>query len=231
MNWTAYLGSMFVKRPRGGRSGIVGGGDWLPHPAVYRSDFEFIGEFVIHACILPHLNDPNITEVKVGGQVAEKAAKFNFLQHCAHKLWDFHEGRIGEDNNDATSNQELVAPAQVINACAWMGLMQTWSEMQKYVNNHLKKAQIRKNFLEPETRCRTFAELLYTFKELESFPHNTHLVSTGNISAAALRPFFLPQAVGWCVVAERLNIYRLMSQLRSTHRGKHIEGLRSSLAC
>eukprot|EP00755_Sulcionema_specki_P012987 Sspe_Gene.52799::Locus_29236_Transcript_2_2_Confidence_0.600_Length_5737::g.52799::m.52799/K03002/RPA2, POLR1B; DNA-directed RNA polymerase I subunit RPA2 len=58
----------------------------------------------------------------------------------------------------------------------------------------------------------------------------TFLVSTGNYTQEAVlaNGAALPQASGWSVVVERINIFRFLEQFRATHRGKVIQEMRTT---
>ena len=195
---------------------------WLPNPAYHST--RYIGEYVLRRHVLPHLNDSS--PLSATGHREEKERKFQLLVHMVHKLFNYEDGLVGPDVADQTSNQQIVTPGDTMAVLCHQNFLKFNRELEGRIKKYSKLL---------ESDMTTGAATLKMWDLLRTYNTNVFdkcefLLKTGNFSANNNRVFGVMQNSGLSIKAERINAYRIMSQIRSIHRGSVVQEMRSSVA-
>eukprot|EP00667_Euglena_gracilis_P001236 EG_transcript_1236 len=213
-DWTAFLGKYFQSTPSCQR--------WLPDMA--NRTPAYVGEYVIRRHVLPHLNAEG--PLVPGSHGEEKERKFHCLVHMARKLFDFVDGHVGPDTADQTAHQQLVGPGDCLAALAQQNFHSLYRELEARIG---KLRAVTEPVPDYTRGCDAMWRILSRM-DRDTFGQVRTLIATGNFPAAMQRAFGVMQASGLSIVAERINMYRLLSQIRSVHRGSVVAEMRSSIA-
>lgn len=184
------------------------------------SDLE-AGVDLLRQYVLVHLSHgPYEAQSKVLEQ-----AKADMLVHMVRKLVATASGVVEVDNADSPSHQELLLPGQLY-LCYLREKLEMF--LIAVLSNVTRELGSRKSNKRDEDSVKeAVARALSKVAQGEIITkHMKYFLATGNIRSR--NGLDLPQAVGYAIVAERINYLRFITHFRSIHRGAFYANMRST---
>ena len=167
---------------------------------------EEVGRFFLKEYICIHTNDFN--------------DKFNILCLMAEKLYLLVFDMIKPDNLDSPINHEILLSGHLYLMVLKEKIEDMLRNLEQKIILFLKKGKEKKKIKDINFLKRMIDGLIPLGKRMEYF------LATGNLLSRT--GLDLKQQVGYCIAAERLNIFRYVSHFRSVHRGQFFQTMKTS---
>eukprot|EP00760_Papus_ankaliazontas_P025331 PhM_4_TR2645/c0_g1_i1/m.76424/K03002/RPA2, POLR1B; DNA-directed RNA polymerase I subunit RPA2 len=196
------------------------------------------GRYLLRRYLFPHLNsaipfDADLSDNADSSVIIalqqERDRKFELLLHIIRTLHGFVEGNLSEEVVDKPSHQEVFTLRNmfvgVVDDC-----IQRHTRFLALVhaqNMSVDVLETLRDYRPSERLPPSIAGKLAVQKSGILAPL-MRIFSTGSYAADSDLGMPVPQNVGLSIVAERMNVFRVVEQLRGIHRGRHILEMRSS---
>ena len=167
---------------------------------------EEVGRFFLKEYICIHTDDFN--------------DKFNILCLMAEKLYLLVFDMIKPDNYDSPINHEVLLSGHLYLMVLKEKIEDMLRNLEQKIILFLKKGKEKKKIKDINFFKRLIDGLIPLGKRMEYF------LATGNLLSRT--GLDLKQQVGYCIAAERLNIFRYVSHFRSVHRGQFFQTMKTS---
>ena len=167
---------------------------------------EEVGRFFLKEYICIHTNDFN--------------DKFNILCLMAEKLYLLVFDIIKPDNYDSPINHEVLLSGHLYLMVLKEKIEDMLRNLEQKITLFLKKGKEKKKIKDINFLKRMIDGLIPLGKRMEYF------LATGNLLSRT--GLDLKQQVGYCIAAERLNVFRYVSHFRSVHRGQFFQTMKTS---